>query len=185
MQNNKGWQSAAARESDEAAEQMEEALKKGASVSHAGGMSWTVTSMLAIGILSAVSAGTEGGLLALLQHPRIMGAIAALRHSPAGGAAADAASQGYAAVQPYIQQAASAAEPYASAVLAAAAPAVAHLKGVLAPGLETAKELVMPAVQQAVEAISATVNEVASITEPYLQQAAGFLGLAANATATS
>ena len=185
VQNNKGWQSAAARNSEDAALQIEAALQHQAAASNTSGTWWTLGSLAAIGILSAVSVGTEGGLLALVQHPHIMAALAWLRHSPAGDAAADAASQGLAAVHPYLQQAAAAAEPYASAAAALAAPAAAQLRGVLAPGYEVVKELMVPRVQQAGQALSGVVDKVAFISTPFLQQAAGLLGFAANTAAAS
>ena len=40
---------------------------------------WTVAPMLAVGFLSMASASTEGGLVGLVHHPRLLGALAWVR----------------------------------------------------------------------------------------------------------
>lgn len=58
-----------------------------------------------------------------------------------------------------------------------------QVRELVAPALQEVAERAAPAVQQVVTLVSGAMAEVTLVTEPFLQRAAGFLGLAANATA--
>ena len=181
-QNGKGWQGASARVSDEAAQNLITFLRRQQQAASSGSKFWTVAPMIGIGAISILSASTEGGILGLISHPRIVATASWVRHTPAGDAAAAAVGQVSQAAQPFIQQATDAAEPYVSAAVAAAAPAVQQARTTLDPLVQEASKFATPIAQEVSRVVSGVMHEVVTVTEPVLQQAAGWLGFPVNAT---
>ena len=185
MQNGKGWQGNAARKAEESCVILETHLQRAEDKSGAGGGRWLmVGSMAAMGVVSMVAAGTEGGISGLLTHPRLVSAAGAVRRSPLGATVEGAMDAAVQATRPYLHEAVALARPQLQAAAAQAAPAVRYVRVVADPLIAQAAEIVEPLVREASKAYFGAFDTLVKVLDPYVQQATGLFGIAAaNATA--
>ena len=185
-QSGKGWQGNAARKAEESCVIMETLLQRAEEKSGGGGRWLAMGSMGVMAVASMVAASTEGGLMGLLTHPRLMGAAGAVRRSPLGSVVEGAIDAAVHATQPYVHEAAALARPQLEAAAARAAPAVRYARLVADPIIAEGAKVVEPLVREATRAYMGAFDGLVKVLDPYVQQAAGLFGVAvANATAAS
>ena len=185
-QNGKGWQGNAARKAEESCTILETLLQRAEEKSGGPGRYWMMGSMTAMAVVSMVAAGTEGGVVGLLTHPRLVGAAEAIRRSPWGTTVEGAVDAAVQASRPYLHEAAALAGPQLQAAATRAAPAVRYVRVVADPIIAQAAEVVEPLIREATRAYSGAFNSLVNVLDPYVQQAVGLFGAAAvNATAAS
>ena len=185
-QNGKGWQGNAARRAEESCTILETLLQRAEEKSGGGGRYWMMGSMTAMAVVSMVAAGTEGGVMGLLTHPRLVGAAEALRRSPVGTTVEGAVDAAVQATRPYLHEAAALAGPQLQAAAVRAAPALRYVRLVADPIIAQAVEVAEPLVREATRAYTGAFDGLVKVLDPYVQQAMGLFGVAAvNATAAS
>ncbi len=186
LQSGKGWQGNAARKAEESCVIMETMLQQAEEKSGGGGRWLMMGSMGAMAVASMVAASTEGGLLGLLTHPRLLGAADAVRRSPLGTVVEGAIDAAVDATRPYVHEAVVLARPQLEAAATRAAPAVRYVRLVADPIIAQGVEVVEPLVREATRAYMGAFDGLVKVLDPYVQQAAGLFGVAVvNATAAS
>lgn len=186
LQSGKGWQGNAARKAEESCVIMETMLQHAEEKSGGGGRWLMMGSMGAMAVASMVAASTEGGMLGLLTHPRLLGAADAVRRSPLGTVVEGTIDAAVEATRPYVHEAVVLARPQLEAAVTRAAPAVRYVRLVADPLIAQGAEVVEPLVREATRAYMGAFDGLVKVLDPYVQQAAGLFGVAvANATAAS
>ena len=158
---------------------METLLQRAEEKSGGGGRWLMMGSMGAMAVASMVAASTEGGLMGLLTHPRLLGAADAVRRSPVGAVVEGAIDAAVEATRPYLHEAAVLARPQLEAAAQRAAPAVRYVRLVADPIIAEGTKVVEPLVREATKAYMGAFDGLVKVLDPYVQQAAPYVSLAA------